>query len=118
MNHWRLKGLTYRQPVTRRLGAAGMRADRAAQTADHFAQAAGQLLAAGIDPACPAHARFVPGRIEVLGKHTDYAGGRSLTAAADRGFAAIAVARQDGQLKVTDAAVFGLWSSATDWKSC
>ena len=29
---------------------------------------------------------FVPGRIEVLGKHTDYAGGRSLTCAAERGF--------------------------------
>lgn len=29
---------------------------------------------------------FVPGRIEVLGKHTDYAGGRSLLAAVDRGF--------------------------------
>ncbi|WP_022911012.1 galactokinase family protein [Aestuariimicrobium kwangyangense] len=28
---------------------------------------------------------FVPGRIEVLGKHTDYAGGRSLLAAVDRG---------------------------------
>lgn len=28
---------------------------------------------------------FVPGRIEMLGKHTDYAGGRSLLAAVDRG---------------------------------
>lgn len=28
---------------------------------------------------------FVPGRLEVLGKHTDYAGGRSLLAAVDRG---------------------------------
>ena len=28
---------------------------------------------------------FSPGRIEVLGKHTDYAGGRSLLAAVDRG---------------------------------
>jgi galactokinase len=29
---------------------------------------------------------FVPGRIEVLGKHTDYAGGSSLLIAVDRGF--------------------------------
>ena len=29
---------------------------------------------------------FVPGRIEVLGKHTDYAGGSSLLVAVDRGF--------------------------------
>lgn len=31
---------------------------------------------------------FVPGRIEVFGKHTDYAGGRSLLAAIDRGITA------------------------------
>ncbi|MGJ6980043.1 galactokinase family protein [Aestuariimicrobium soli] len=35
---------------------------------------------------------FVPGRIEVLGKHTDYAGGRSLLAAVDRGVTVHAVA--------------------------
>ena len=29
---------------------------------------------------------FVPGRLEVLGKHTDYCGGQSLVAALDRGF--------------------------------
>ena len=29
---------------------------------------------------------FVPGRVEVLGRHTDYAGGRSLVCAIDRGF--------------------------------
>ncbi len=29
---------------------------------------------------------FVPGRIEVFGRHTDYAGGRSLVCAIDRGF--------------------------------
>ena len=28
---------------------------------------------------------FVPGRLEVLGRHTDYAGGPSLLAAVDRG---------------------------------
>ena len=28
---------------------------------------------------------YVPGRIEVLGKHTDYAGGRSLLCALERG---------------------------------
>ena len=33
---------------------------------------------------------FVPGRIEVFGKHTDYAGGRSLVAAVPRGFAVVA----------------------------
>lgn len=39
---------------------------------------------------------FVPGRIEVLGKHTDYAGGRSLLAAVDRGVTVHAVAAPEG----------------------
>ena len=36
---------------------------------------------------------FVPGRIEVLGKHTDYGGGRSLLCAAEQGFCVVAVAQ-------------------------
>ncbi len=45
---------------------------------------------------------FVPGRIEILGKHTDYAGGRSLICAVERGVAAVSAARSDGVLSVTD----------------
>ena len=37
---------------------------------------------------------FVPGRIEVLGKHTDYAGGRSLLCAAEQGFCLVAAAQE------------------------
>ncbi|MGP9844931.1 GHMP family kinase ATP-binding protein [Brachybacterium sp. 107] len=43
---------------------------------------------------------FVPGRIEVLGKHTDYAGGRSLLAAVDAGHTITAVPRGDRALQV------------------
>jgi galactokinase len=46
---------------------------------------------------------IVPGRIEVLGKHTDYAGGRSLLCATVRGFAAAAAPRGDGRVRVADA---------------
>ncbi|MBK5296357.1 MAG: galactokinase [Vicinamibacteria bacterium] len=46
---------------------------------------------------------FVPGRIEVLGKHTDYAGGRSLTCAAERGFSVSYVPRDDDLLRLVDA---------------
>jgi galactokinase len=46
---------------------------------------------------------FVPGRIEVLGKHTDYAGGRSLLCALDRGICIAARPRADDVLDVTDA---------------
>jgi galactokinase len=45
---------------------------------------------------------FVPGRIEVFGKHTDYAGGRSLFAAVPRGFAVAARPRPDRLIRVMD----------------
>lgn len=38
---------------------------------------------------------FIPGRIEVLGKHTDYCGGRSIVCAIDRGFRADVQPRTD-----------------------
>lgn len=45
-----------------------------------------------------------PGRIEVFGKHTDYAGGRSLLIAVERGFIARAAPRADSRVRVFDAA--------------
>jgi galactokinase len=51
----------------------------------------------------PEWAWFVPGRIEIFGKHTDYAGGRSLVAAVPRGFAVVAGPRNDGIVAVIDA---------------
>ncbi len=89
---------------------------------------AGRLLEAGMSPAaCHAKARlfdciaealrsvgvsaarctsklFVPGRIEVLGKHTDYAGGRSLLCAVERGFCLAAAPRPDARVLIVDAA--------------
>jgi galactokinase len=47
---------------------------------------------------------FVAGRIEILGKHTDYAGGRSLTCAAERGFTVAWAPRADAGLRLVDAA--------------
>jgi galactokinase len=46
----------------------------------------------------------VPGRIEVLGKHTDYAGGRSLVCAVEQGFVAAAVPRTDAVVRVINIA--------------
>ena len=51
----------------------------------------------------PSWTWFVPGRIEVFGKHTDYAGGRSLLAAVPRGFAVVAGSREDQLVRVIDA---------------
>jgi galactokinase len=45
---------------------------------------------------------FVPGRIEVLGKHTDYAGGRSLLCTAERGFCVTAIPRRDSVVSIDD----------------
>jgi len=45
----------------------------------------------------------VPGRIEVLGKHTDYAGGRSLLCTVERGLVIVAAPRADRRLCVVDA---------------
>ncbi|MGH9520512.1 MAG: galactokinase family protein, partial [Terriglobales bacterium] len=43
---------------------------------------------------------WVPGRIEVGGKHTDYAGGRSLVCATEQGIALAASPRADKQVRI------------------
>ena len=52
----------------------------------------------------PAVALWVPGRIEVFGKHTDYGGGHSLIAPVPRGFIFVARGRNDRMLTMADAA--------------
>ena len=47
---------------------------------------------------------FVPGRLEVFGKHTDYAGGRTLVAAIPRGLSVSADPRDDRIVTVLDSA--------------
>ena len=66
-----------------------------------LAQAQAMLLA--YTGQAPAWAWAVPGRIEIFGKHTDYAGGRSLVAAVPKGFVAVASPRDDGRVTVLDA---------------
>jgi galactokinase len=46
---------------------------------------------------------FVPGRIEFLGKHTDYAGGRSLVCATEQGLCLLARPRAERALRIVDA---------------
>ncbi|MEX0892820.1 MAG: galactokinase family protein [Gemmatimonadota bacterium] len=50
---------------------------------------------------------YVPGRIEVFGKHTDYGGGRSLLAAVERGVVAVAVPAVGRTVEVVAAAAGG-----------
>jgi galactokinase len=68
------------------------------------ALAAAALAAGGTAPGRAGHAFFVPGRIEVLGKHTDYAGGRSLIGAIERGFGMVVLPRTDRRLRIYDVA--------------
>ena len=49
-------------------------------------------------------AAFVPGRIEFLGKHTDYCGGRSLVCTVDRGIVIVFAPRKDSTIAITLAA--------------
>ena len=43
---------------------------------------------------------FVPGRVEILGKHTDYAGGHSLLIAIDRGFHSVSRLNSKGKIRI------------------
>ena len=49
------------------------------------------------------HRWFVPGRLEFLGKHTDYCLGRSILGAIDRGICFCVSARSDTRLRMLDA---------------
>ena len=89
--------------ITARLSHSGLSGPAAADKADLLADCAQALLEADVDDAAGLRAFFVPGRIEVLGKHTDYAGGSSIVAAAERGFCIVATPRHDATLRVFDA---------------
>jgi galactokinase len=82
-----------------RLLKAGMSEGEAQRKAQLFELVSQQLAAADHGEVMQ---WFLPGRIEVLGKHTDYAGGRSLLCTAERGFCVAAIARQDEVVQVRD----------------
>ena len=66
--------------------------------------AAGPALGSGAGHLAPArHVWWVPGRLEVFGTHTDYAGGRTLVCAVPKGIAVVARPRAGGVIHVTDA---------------
>lgn len=88
--------------TARRLETAGLSARAAGEQAEVFARAAGELLRGGEKPETRAVAFHVPGRIEVLGKHTDYCGGRSLLAATEQGFAFVGVPGRGAKVEISD----------------
>ncbi len=84
-----------------RLAAAGLTAAEARRKRELFRNVDAAFTSAV--GAAPAWRWFVPGRVELLGKHTDYAGGRSLVCAVGRGFCVAASPRADAVLRVVDA---------------
>lgn len=85
------------------LSGAGASKRAAGEKAELLARSARSLINESAQGVTPAWACYVPGRIEVLGKHTDYAGGRSLLAAPERGICMVAVARQDSRVTIRSA---------------
>lgn len=85
-----------------RLSTAGLSEVSAVMKAKLFARVAHHLMRMGVGPVEPVCAFYVPGRIEVLGKHTDYCGGRSLLATVDRGFCIVAAPSADRSVHVVD----------------
>ena len=97
-----LQDLQDRHLVVKRLTERRLSPYAAERKASLFARASARLSARGTPASTPAIAGFVPGRIEVLGKHTDYAGGRSMVVAVENGFCLVAVPRRDKRITVTD----------------
>jgi galactokinase len=88
------------EPIPDWLVRAGMTEEAARQKAGLFERIERALDSAG----GTSMQWFVPGRIEVLGKHTDYAGGRSLLCTVERGFSVGARPRADALVHLIDVA--------------
>jgi len=86
-----------------RLTACGLGSSAAPAGARLLGRTARSLIKAGVDAGSAVTAFYVPGRIEVLGKHTDYAGGRSLLATTEQGFMVVASPRGDTRIHIIDA---------------
>ncbi len=97
--------LTNREALADCLAQTGLSQAAAAAKAELVARCATVLHGESDRPSPDSwHAFYVPGRIEVLGKHTDYAGGRTMVAAADRGFAVVVCPNRGTAMRVIDAA--------------
>ena len=81
----------------KRLIELGLSEPEAHAKAELYAKADAALDALGADK--HRWSIWVPGRIEVLGKHTDYAGGRSLVCALERGFCVRVAPRRDSVVR-------------------
>lgn len=87
------------------LHATGMSAEEAAPKAallEKICQELGKLKKYDARCVQPDFTYFVPGRLELFGKHTDYAGGRSIVGAIERGICLAAAHRSDDRIRIAD----------------
>lgn len=91
------------QALEMRLRDAGFSAETASDRVSAFDEVIAALRSDASEVR-DARALFVPGRIEVLGKHTDYAGGSSLTCATERGFCVAVAPSTEPVLQIRDVA--------------
>lgn len=84
-----------------RLMTAGLSGIEAIKKLSAVRQCAQRLFLNGIPNEAQVLSFFVPGRIEVLGKHTDYAGGRSILCTVERGFTFLASPRKDSRIRIS-----------------
>ena len=81
----------------------GLSNKAASRSAGLFLRTAQRLCKSGANVSAKVSAFWVPGRIEVLGKHTDYAGGLSIVAALEYGVAVLSVPAKGSKILVFDA---------------
>ncbi|MCL2647904.1 MAG: hypothetical protein FWD61_12970 [Phycisphaerales bacterium] len=79
---------------------AGMTPVEAARKSTLFDRCEASLDKTAAAPASQSIRHYVPGRVEFLGKHTDYAGGRSLLCTVERGICLVARPRTDAQINI------------------
>lgn len=92
-----------------RVAALGLRGQSALLATERFGESE-RRFAERFGDTATARAWWIPGRIEVLGKHTDYGGGRSLLAAVERGFHVVARPRRDSLIRLLDASSNAMFS--------
>ena len=86
--------------LAERLSHRGLQRSEVPSKVSLFTSAAERLLSEGVSPTTAAVPFWVPGRIEIVGKHTDYAGGRSLLCAAPKGLAVVSCRRTDSRCRL------------------
>lgn len=91
----------YGPAAVARLIAAGLSGPEAMAKLSAVRQCAQALSLMGVSDDADVIAHFVPGRIEVVGKHTDYGGGRSVLCAVERGFVFLTSPRKDNVVRMS-----------------